>query len=225
MSSFLKALENEVQVLALLFMAGVYIVRLFWIFRFRKSAEMTLPAGSKLAGIAYSSANFLMPWALEQRRRNLFFYVQFAVFHLGVAASITLSFLIPYAPGVLNNKLTVLGFRVVLAAAFLVGVKRTVRRLTDMAVRTISTPDDHFSLWLLTLYFASAFLAAPNRYQESEVSLIIFFGLTAFFLIYVPFSKISHYLYYPINRYFLGKSLGHRGVYKTGTVFFKPGKE
>ncbi len=40
-----------------------------------------------------------------------------------------------------------------------------------------------------------------------------FFILTAFFLIYVPFSKISHYLYYPFTRYYLGKTLGHRGVH------------
>jgi hypothetical protein len=29
----------------------------------------------------------------------------------------------------------------------------------------------------------------------------------------VPFSKISHYLYYPFTRYYLGKTLGRRGVY------------
>jgi cytochrome d ubiquinol oxidase subunit I len=37
--------------------------------------------------------------------------------------------------------------------------------------------------------------------------------LTAFFLVYVPFSKISHYLYYPFTRYYFGKSMGHRGVF------------
>ena len=41
--------------------------------------------------------------------------------------------------------------------------------------------------------------------------MLTFFLLTAFFLIYVPFSKISHYLYYPFTRYWLGKTLGHRG--------------
>ena len=29
----------------------------------------------------------------------------------------------------------------------------------------------------------------------------------------VPFSKIGHYLYYPITRYYLGRSLGYRGVF------------
>jgi hypothetical protein len=37
--------------------------------------------------------------------------------------------------------------------------------------------------------------------------------LTAFFLVYVPFSKISHYLYYPFTRFYFGKTMGYRGVY------------
>jgi hypothetical protein len=48
--------------------------------------------------------------------------------------------------------------------------------------------------------------------------LIAFFGLTAFFLVYVPFSKISHYVYWPFIRYYVGKHLGHRGAYPTKTV-------
>jgi hypothetical protein len=39
------------------------------------------------------------------------------------------------------------------------------------------------------------------------------FGLTTFFLLYVPFSKISHYLYYPFARLYFGRHFGRRGVY------------
>ena len=80
-------------------------------------------------------------------------------------------------------------------------------------MRAISSPDDHFSLWLLTVWFFFAFLAAPNSTANGEWHLIMFFLLTAFFLIYVPFSKISHYLYYPFTRFWFGKSMGYRGVY------------
>ena len=69
------------------------------------------------------------------------------------------------------------------------------------------------SLILLTLWFFFAFLAAPNSTANGEWHLITFFLLTAFFLIYVPFSKISHYLYYPFTRFWFGKSMGYRGVY------------
>jgi hypothetical protein len=41
--------------------------------------------------------------------------------------------------------------------------------------------------------------------------MVVFLYTTSFFLIYVPFSKISHYLYYPFIRWYLGKTLGHRG--------------
>ena len=40
---------------------------------------------------------------------------------------------------------------------------------------------------------------------------IAYLFMTSFFLIYVPFSKISHYLYYPFTRWWIGKALGHRG--------------
>ena len=69
------------------------------------------------------------------------------------------------------------------------------------------------SLALLTVWFASAFFAVPNDISGGEGPMLTYFLLTAFFLVYVPFSKISHYLYYPFTRYYLGRSLGHRGVY------------
>jgi hypothetical protein len=80
-------------------------------------------------------------------------------------------------------------------------------------MRAISSPDDYFSLVLLTTWFFFALLAVPNQTSGGEWHLLTYFILTAFFLVYVPFSKISHYLYYPFTRYYLGKTWGHRGVY------------
>ena len=80
-------------------------------------------------------------------------------------------------------------------------------------MRAISTPDDYFSLSLLTVWFLFAVLAAPNRADAGETVLLVYFFLTAFFLLYVPFSKISHYLYYPFTRFYLGRTLTHRGVF------------
>ena len=42
---------------------------------------------------------------------------------------------------------------------------------------------------------------------------MVYFIMTAFFLVYVPFSKISHYLYYPFTRFYFGRTMGYRGVY------------
>jgi nitrate reductase gamma subunit len=140
-------------------------------------------------------------------------YAQFVVFHLGVVAAIALSFIIPYAPQWLEAQGLVVTLQLMMGAAFLVSLARLYRRLAQKTMRAISTPDDYFSLALLGVWFFFAVLAAPNRADSGETVLLIYFVLTAFFLLYVPFSKISHYLYYPFTRFYLGRTMAHRGVF------------
>jgi nitrate reductase gamma subunit len=211
MSNFLRILENEVQIAALSFMGIVYIFRLIWLFKFTSRKEKTFPEGNERAGIAYSMMNVAMPWAMESTRKNLVFYLQFVIFHVGVAAAISATFIIPYAPSLFTVRPVVWLFQLAIGAAFVVGLMRLYRRIANPTVRLISTPDDYLSLILMICFFAAGFLAVPNAYQTAEWPLILFFGLTAFFLVYVPFSKICHYLYYPFTRFFLGRSMGHRG--------------
>lgn len=229
MSPLLRLLENEVQIIALIFLATVYIFRILWVLRFATTRERTRPAGRERGAVAYSLLNISMPWSMESTRRKPGLYIQFVIFHLGVSAAIAATFIIPYRPDFFRIKPVVWLFQAIIGAAFIVGLIRLRRRLRTPAVRLISTPDDYFSLLLMTLYFATAVLAVPNRYQKAEWPLILFFGLTAFFLFYVPFSKISHYLYYPFARYVLGKTMGHRGVLppkkaKEETAFGPPKK-
>jgi hypothetical protein len=212
MSDFLKVLENEVQLAALAFLALVYLIRLAWIFRFKARRDRTFAAGNERAGAAFSLMNIAMPGAMESTRKRPGFYAQFVVFHLGVVAAIAGTFIIPYAPGLFEWPALVRSFQAVVAAAFVVGLVRFVRRLTNPVLRTVSSPDDYFSLLLLVVWFGAAVLALPNRPGDGEAPLIAYFGLTAFFLVYVPFSKICHYLYYPFTRFYLGRSLGHRGA-------------
>ena len=212
MSKALSILENEVQVVALLFMASVYVLRLVWLFRFRSAPERTYPAGSAAVGVAWSMLNVAMPWAMESTRRKPFFYVQFVVFHIGVVLAIAATFIIPYWPESFEHIVVVRVFQVALGAAFAVGLIRLYRRLTTPALRLISTADDYFSLTLMILFFLAGVVAMPNRPEDGEWPLIAFFSLTAFFLIYVPFSKICHYLYYPFTRFYFGRMQGHRGV-------------
>lgn len=217
MSQLLHFAEFRLQETALLFMALVYITRLYWLTRRKPGRERQSPTGTGLAdpriAIYYSLANIAMPWGMESTRNKMALYLQFALFHLGVAAAIGLSFIIPYAPGLLSSKSVLLLLQIVIAAAFAVGLIRIIRRVASPYMRAISSPDDYFSLLLLTVWFLFAFLAAPNDLSRGETIHLLFFFLTAFFLVYVPFSKISHYLYYPFARYYLGKTMGRRGVF------------
>jgi len=215
MSRFLRILENEAQIVALIFLVVVYLFRLRWLSRFRSKRERTFPGGMAGRGIAFSLLNVAMPWAMRSTRTNPWFYIQFVVFHIAVAAAIGASFIIPYWPSLFNIKAVVRLFQAAIAGGLIVGLMRLYRRITKPTIRLISTLDDYLSLILMILFFAAGILAVPNRPQAAEWPLIFFFGLTAFLLIYVPFSKIGHYLYYPIGRFFLGRTLGHRGVFPT----------
>lgn len=203
---------------ALIIMAIVYALRLYWLTRFAAAKERQAPTGrgdtNSRRGFLYSWANVAMPWAMESTRTKLFLYFQFVIFHLGVAAAIALLFTIAWGYGdrALPSFLATI-FRIIIGAAFAVGMLRIVRRLSSPYLRAISSPDDHFSLWLLTVWFAFAFLAAPNNVASDAVYITVYYIMGSFFLVYVPFSKISHYLYYPFTRYYLGKSLGRRGVF------------
>ncbi len=218
MSDLLHFSEHTLQEAALVMMAVVYTLRVRWLFRFKggkeRQGQTGLAGTTPRKGILYSWGIVGMPWAMESTRTKKFFYIQFVIFHMGVTLAILLSFIIPYAPGLLTaSPIVIPVFQAVIGAAFLVGCIRIVRRISNIYIRAISSPDDYFSLLLLTVWFAFAFFAVPNNISDGEGILITYFMLTAFFLIYVPFSKISHYLYYPFTRYWFGKSMGYRGTY------------
>jgi nitrate reductase gamma subunit len=218
MSDLLHFAEHTLQEVALLTMAVVYALRVRWLLSFKAGRDRQAPTGAlgttPQKGILYSMAVVAMPWAMESTRNKKFFYFQFVLFHIGVTLAILLSFIIPYFPSLLTSFTIIIPiFQIFIGAAFIVGCIRLIRRISSIYIRSISSPDDYFSLILLTVWFGFAFFAVPNQYQQGEGILITYFMLTAFFLIYVPFSKISHYLYYPFARFYFGRSMGHRGVY------------
>jgi len=196
-----------------------------WLFRFRTSEEKTFAAGNERAGIGYSLLGVARRAALSPPKTRSWFYAQFVVFHVGVAAAISATFIIPYGPHLLDSLLLVRAFQVVMGAACAAGLLRLVRRLRTPGLRIVSTPDDYVSIILMIIFFAAGVLAVPNRPDRAEWPLAVFFALTAVFLVYVPFSKIGHYLYYPFTRYCLGKTMGHRGVFPPRKVRRSAGGE
>jgi len=217
MSPLLAFAEDTLQLAALAAMAVVYVLKVRWILSFPAGGDRQAPnpgpATTAARGAQHSLFAIALPWEMASTRRHPLFYVQFVIFHLAVAASIAMSFVIPYAPRLLAGRHAVGALQTLFAAAAVMGVIRLFRRISDPAVRAISSPDDYFSLALLVVWLALSFLAAPNDHRRTEAPLLAYFVLTAFFLLYVPFSKISHYLYYPFARWYLGRTLGHRGVY------------
>lgn len=219
-----SALLHTVEIIhwiALGIMGVVYSIRVWWLLRFRATRERQAPGNPERTnarkGAMYSLANVAMPWAMESTRRKPLFYATFVLFHLGVVTGISLAFLSSLAPALVASPAYAALSGALLAVAFLVAVGRIVRRLTTPYLRLISSPDDYFSVIMLTFWFALGVLAQLYLAGviQGEGFLVAFLIATSFFLIYVPFSKISHYLYYPFTRYWLGRTLGHRGSMPT----------
>ena len=141
-------------------MALVYITRIAWFLRFKAGRDRQAPTGvpgrtTPTKGILYSLGNVAMPWAMESTRqgRGFVFYLTFALFHLGVVAGITLAFVSTLAPSVMAHPVVATVSGALLGIAFLISVYRVFRRLLRPVMRLISSPDDYFSLLMLTAWF------------------------------------------------------------------------
>ena len=209
--------------IALVVMAIVYTLKIRWLLSFNLGKDKSAPGNpgqsNKQRGARYSLWNVAMPWSMESTRKpkGFIFYMSFVIFHMGVVAGITLAFVSTIAPDFLRVPVVGYTMLVFLVAAFLVSVYRIFRRTLRPLMRLISTPDDYFSLLMLTIWFGlgactQAFLMGVWG-MTNETLLVAYLYLTSFFLLYVPFSKISHYLYYPFTRTYIGRALGHRGSY------------
>jgi nitrate reductase gamma subunit len=219
-SSVLASVE-VIHWIALAVMGIVYTMRLRWLFSFKAAKDRSAPgnpaqSNAKL-GARHSLFNVFMPWGMESTRKNFSFYLTFVLFHLGVVAGITMAFVSTVARSFLEVPIVFWIMEVLLIGAFLIGIYRIFRRLLRPVMRLISTPDDYFSLVMLTGWFALGAVTEAYIYGvpsfQNETYLVAYLLLTSFFLLYVPFSKISHYLYYPFTRIWIGRALGHRGSY------------
>ena len=208
---------------ALVVMAIVYTLKIRWLLSFNLAKDKSAPGNpaqsNKQRGARHSFFNVAMPWSMESTRKpkGFVFYLSFVIFHLGVVAGITLAFVSTIAPDFLRNQAVGYTMIAFLLSGFLVAVYRVFRRTLRPLMRLISTPDDYFSLIMLTIWFGlgtctQAYLMGVWG-MTSETLLIAYLYLTSFFLLYVPFSKISHYLYYPFTRIYIGRALGQRGSY------------
>jgi len=212
-SHALAILQEPVQYLALTFMAVMYIIKITQLLKKPIPPEKAELKGDRVAGAMESLTNVLKPWSMESTRKNPLFYAEFMIFHIGVALTIGATFFIPLIPSIMTPSVSKV-FMVFMGLAFLIGLRRIYRRLTVPEIRIISSPDDYFAISLMTVFFAVGFAAMWLWIQGNPDTgyMWIFFLLTTFFLLYVPFSKISHYILYPFGRVNFGRTFGGRGV-------------
>jgi len=212
-SHALYILEEPVQYICLLFMATMYAIKIRQLLKKPFPPEKAELKGDRTVGAIYSLANVLRPWEMESTSKHLYFYVEFLIFHIAVALTIGSTFFIPLVPNLMTGGVTTV-IQVFMGLAFLIGLRRIYRRFTAPEIKIISTPDDYFAIMLMTVFFAVGFITM-QLWKDGRPEtgwMWIFFLMTTFFLLYVPFSKISHYVLYPFGRVNFGMIFGGRGI-------------
>jgi hypothetical protein len=186
----------------------LYALRLIVLFRRQPARDLASNAKGEIwRGTLDAFVTIVAPWKMESTHKHWMRYVEFVIFHLGVFVNIMLSFVIAYAPQVLTVPVRSVAF-VLLAASSIVGSLRLVRRATLAEMRVISSPDDYIAMVMVLLFLCTGLLALVGW----QAGIVAYFIIAALFLVFEPFSKIRHYIYYPFARYFYGANLGRRGV-------------
>ncbi len=212
-SHALYILEEPVQYICLAFMAFMYGIKIKQLLKKPFPPEKAEHKGDRVAGAIHSLTNVLRPWDMESTSKNLYFYAEFVIFHIAVVLTIGATFIIPLFPKLMGPGVTTV-FMIFMGLAFLIGLRRIYRRFTVPEIRIISSPDDFFAIILMTVFFGVGFVTM-NLWMQGRPEtgwMWIFFLMTTFFLIYVPFSKIGHYVLYPFGRVNFGMIFGGRGV-------------
>src|SRR5512138_2835439 len=199
-------------IVQLLALAGG-IAGLFGIYRrYAETKRRLVPAdnspikGSLPHGIQYAFTTGMMPWAKESTRIHMLAYLRGIGFHVGIFAAIAAVIISPFWGYLPSFTSQVLSWILILGA--ILGAAGGIMRIVEHNLRGLSLPDDHFAVWLTTLFIALAGLAVLNA-----AFMVPMYIVSAVTFVYVPLGKIRHCLYFFFSRLFFGKFFGRRAVF------------
>lgn len=184
---------------------GIYV-------RYTETKRRVLPTdkspikGNISHGITYAFTQGMMPWAKESTRIHMIAYLRGIGFHVGIFTAIGAVIISPIWGYLSPLLLLILSWGLILGA--LLGAAGGLMRIAEHNLRGLSLPDDHFAVWLTTLFITVTGLAVLN-----EAFVIPMYIIAAITFVYVPLGKIRHCLYFFFSRLFFGKFFGRRAIF------------
>jgi hypothetical protein len=200
--------EFDLQIIALSFFGLMYAIKAVTMARLPMRWDNAPAKGSPGSGVAYSYAATVVPWMMSSATQHWTRWLEFGLYHIGAGLAILSTFTLPFAPQIMTQPVRIV-FAIFVALGLVVGAIRLWRRFSDPALRVVSTLDDYFSLCAVEVFF---FLTFMTMVVGTDGWRLAYFLVTAAFLFYVPFSKISHYVYWFFARVLMGVRYGRRGV-------------
>ena len=187
---------------------GLYLLRLIILMRFRMVKDKSPVRGEIAKGVLDAFLTIVMPWKMESTRKHFLHYLEFIAFHIGLFFTISLAYIYPYVHSIYDSAIIVNIFIVVIAVGLFAGIIRFILRLSIPGLKIISVFDDYLALFMVLLFKISGIIMLLGQIWASWM----YFLIVGLLLLYSPFSKIHHYLYYPFARYFYGSRLGRKYI-------------
>jgi hypothetical protein len=192
-------------ILAFAFSCAVFAWRLRAFTRLNRPSDTAPARGRVASGIVYAYTLGMAPWSKESTRRHWISYMRGVAFHMGIFLGLGLLLISPWLSALPHYWRSILGAGTALGALF--GLIGLAARYMERNLKSLSTPDDYASVLLVSL-----FLASSSLWLFNPSSLPVFYMSSALMLVYAPFSKIRHCLYFGYSRLFYGKVIGSRAI-------------
>ncbi len=167
--------------------------------------DRSVPKDSASRGILYAFTLGMAPWSKESTRIHMIAYLRGIGFHVGIFAGLFALLASPwfeFVPSIIR-----ILFAVITGFGAVMGIAGGIMRMVEHNLKAISTPDDHASVWLVTL-----FLVAMTVALVATTFVPVMYIVSAAMLLYAPISKIRHCIYFYFGRLFYGLHIGRRGV-------------
>ena len=206
---------------ALLIFVGGMAYRLVNVISLGWRKDRISAKGSKAGGVVRSFLKGILiwpfiPWIKNTFSRNPLVYIGGGLFHLGLFAVIFLG-----TPHMLVWK-SLLGFGWptlplpivdwLAAIAIVAMLILLINRLVNPVLKLISGPAEYLAWLIVFLPMVTGYIMTYHLWFEYEVLFSLHMLAVDVLLIWIPLSRISHFMFYFFARFIHGQEFGKRGV-------------
>lgn len=206
---------------ALLVFIGGMVYRLVAVLGLGWSKDRVPSRGSKAGGMVRSFLKGILfwpfiPWVKRTFSRNPIIYLAGGLFHLGLFVVIflgtahmlvwksLLGFGWPTLPLPIVDWLA--------AVAIIAMIILLANRIINPVLRLISGPAEYLAWLFVFLPMVSGYVLTHHLWFAYETAFTLHMWSVDWLLVYIPLSRISHFMFYFISRAIHGQEFGKRGV-------------